>query len=232
MRTSYDVGGYVTSEASAAFVPDRYKADGTVRGALLCHGASQAVASLYSDNTAAVIRGLTEHGIPVLACQLGGDLWGNATHLTRIGQAKAYAQSTWGFKAGAVHLIGVSMGAAGAVRYAAANPTHAAAVVSLIGALDLQDIHANNRGSSAASIASAWGGSAPSDANNPADNAASYADLNLKLWASTDDATCLYSIAETFSTAAGAELQSIGAVGHSVSSVDPLQVATFLGANA
>ena len=161
-----------------------------------------------------------------------GQLWGNATHQTRITDARTALIASPGAINGKVYLSAGSMGAAAALNWAKANPTLVQAISLAIPAIDLQDIHANNRGSYAAQIAAAWGGGAPADANNPADNAASFTSIPIKIWYSTDDPVCTAATVTAFASAAGATAVSLGAQGHSAAGIPTADVIDFYADNA
>jgi pimeloyl-ACP methyl ester carboxylesterase len=199
---------------------------------IFCHGATTgALAYLEGPPypSLEMTRLLCDAGRPVASFPADSN-WGNSTHQGRIASIRTYGQANWGFSSGTVDILALSMGAAGALNWAKANPTHVNRIVLLDPAVDLQDIHANNRGGFAAAISTAWGGGAPSDANNPADNAASYASIPMKVWYSEDDAICTAATVTAFAAAAGAETQSLGAVGHNLTGLSPSEVVAFLTA--
>ncbi len=123
------------------------------------------------------------------------------------------------------------MGAAAALNWTKANPTLVQALALVIPAVDLQDIHANNRNGYAASIATAWGGGAPADANNPADNAASFTSFPILIAYSTSDPICTQASVEAFGTAVGAEMVNLGAVGHASTGLSAQTIIDFFNAN-
>jgi pimeloyl-ACP methyl ester carboxylesterase len=157
------VGAYVASERHVLIANRDYRADGTKRGVLYCpsHGndATQAIAAHYVDD---VLNAVAEAGFPVLSCDLGagGTSWGNDTAISRFTSAKNYLQGTCGAKAGAVLVYGFSMGGLTALNWARQHPDKVAAAAFACPAVDLADIHDNNRGGYAAEIETAYGGAA------------------------------------------------------------------------
>ena len=140
--------------------------------------------------------------------------WGNAAMRTAISTLRTNAQVSL-FASGKVHLLGISAGATAAFNWAKANPSLVQSILGVVPAIDIQDIHTNNRGGFAAEIATAYGG-APADADNPADNAATFASIPHKLLYATDDPICTAAAVTAFAAASGAKLHSLGAIGHTV----------------
>lgn len=189
---------------------------------ILCHGATDTAASIAAvDGFRALVTALAQDHL-VVAADLGGDQWGNDTHLARIGQAIAYANSLGA--TGKPRLAGISMGTLGALGYARANPGAIAAVGVVIPALDLGDLYAN-RGFSA-NINAAYPPSGYNDATmgttrSPVKYAAGLpADLPIGLWTSSDDPYTVPSTADAFVTARPATWRTnLGALGHTPAAV-------------
>lgn len=129
-------------------------------GVILCHGYN----TPYSYNqatfphTAKIIGELARHGIPCVAGFFGGDTWGNDTAMSRLTAAHTYLASASGASATKVHMLGMSMGHALALRYAALNPTKVASVTGIIPLVDINAMYAADYpAGSQASIGAAWG---------------------------------------------------------------------------
>lgn len=229
---SYGVGQYRASEGHS-FIGNRlYKPDGTKRAVLNCveHGQT-ALHQITTGWDHHILARLADAGYPVLSGDLGGNAWGNATGQTALGQLRTYAGSPFGAKIDKVFIVATSMGAALACNWAKANPTLVQAIALFIPAVDMQDIHANNRGGLASSIATAWGGAAPPDASNPADYAADLSSIPIKVWGSSSDTTCTPAVVAAFVAASGAEFSDLGAVGHSPVTVSADSVLSFFEEN-
>jgi hypothetical protein len=117
------------------------------------------------------------------------------------------------------------MGNLSAMAYARANPTQVAAIAGVIPALDLNDIHANNRGGAAAGVNTAYGGAYVQATHGPTHNPVTYAatlpaSLPIAIWTASDDPLCVPATTTTFMTARpGTGNNSVGALGHSEASV-------------
>lgn len=217
-RRCYYEQGYTGTEKSELILP-KYWPGEVRRPVVFCRGSGgNALTWRVWDRE---LGRLADRGFAVVSTDMGGaDTWGNATAITRVGQSwtkvKTDARTTGNVATDKMLLIGTSHGGMNALEYARANPANVAAVVTIVSVIDAQDIQTNNRAGLAAAINTAHGGNVP-DARNPADNAAAYAALNIptRQYYATDDAVCLPAIAEAFATAAGTELVSLGAVGHS-----------------
>lgn len=161
VRSSLGTGRYVGSEDDVYAASTPAWAGGAI-GVVYCHGAN-GTAKSTRDYTAApgelaLIEALAAAGFAVVTADLGGPLtFANDTAITRVGQARTYLQGTRSAAAGKVLLVGSSMGAALALAYARANPTHVYAVAGVLPLLDLNDFVLNNRSGMAASVHTAYG---------------------------------------------------------------------------
>lgn len=140
------------------------------------------------------------------------EYWGNSTIRTNMSTLKTNAQVSL-FASGKVHLMGISAGATCALNWAKANPTLVQSILLIVPAVDIQDIYDNWPGGLQDSISSAYGGR-PSDANNPADNTASFTSFPIQIYYSTTDTVCTPATITAFASGTGAELVSMGAMGH------------------
>lgn len=229
--TSRGAGGYQAMMWHSCCFRRTHKFDGSSRGIIECPGAGGTESSYITNSAAdfAMVQAVVESGRPIISFE-SEHTWGNATAQGRVTDLRTFAQSTFGYASGKVNLIGGSMGGLIALNWAKANPTLVQSIALIIPAVNPQDIYDNNRGGYAAEISTAWGGR-PSDANTPAKNAASFTAIPTKVWYSTNDPICIASEATTFASAAGAETQSLGAVGHGASSMVPQDFVDFFAAH-
>lgn len=90
-------------------------------------------------------------GRKVVAGWFGGQTFGNDTLVSRVDAALTLVGGT------RAHILGVSMGGAGAVRYGALNPTKTASVMGITPLSDIDAIYQANRLGLRADIGTAWG---------------------------------------------------------------------------
>lgn len=221
--TSRGVGQYVASEAHTLAYGRRYKADGTVRPVVYFTGGPgddrDFLTSTASGNQIAPL--LAHLNVPVISAAFGGaDQWGNDTAQTRIGQAWTFVKSALGTKTDKFVGIGVSKGATALLNYTRANPTNVAALLLIVPAVNLTDIHDNNRSGNAANIEAAYGGAAAwttaAAAHDPALNTATHASQAIPTFIIYGDAdtTILPSSVTSFASAVGASTQLVTGGGH------------------
>lgn len=227
--TSYGTYG---TELATKLVDRLYKADGTKRAVIFCHGLNgQAWNPVnYPDP---VIDEMVARGYPVFSPALGGTAtWGNDIAQQKIADAKAYMQSNMGAKSGGALLWAGSMGTLASLNFFRNNPTLVAAVAVGLPAVDMADIHDNNRSNLAISIETAYGGAAGYTAalptHNPAQNTSSYIGQPIKLWYSSDDPIVIPSVVANFSSATGIPTADMGAMGHAFNPSFASNVADFL----
>lgn len=228
-------GQYLASQVHRAYAGRLYK-PATRKGVILCAGLSGTADSWYSTSLNALDtpNALVGAGFPTASPAVNAT-WGNSTMRTRITDLRTFMQSTtprgWQFGSGKVHLLGSSMGSACVLNWAKNNPTLVQSIAITIGPPDMQAIHAADRGGLAASIAAAYGGSAPTDADNPADYAADLTGIPIKVWYSSNDTLILPAETEAFIAASGAESRNMGALGHAVDGTEVPEIASFFSAN-
>lgn len=140
-------------------------------GVVLLHGAN--VTSDWDWNggswpsTTKLASVLAYNGIPCIAAAMTGNHYGKdavtgSSGTSSINKAIDYLAAQTGCSSTKAHLIGTSMGAGAALRYASLNPTRAASVTGLIPNVSLEHIYTDNPNSTVAlsftsGIASAWG---------------------------------------------------------------------------
>lgn len=261
-RLTTEKGVYVAGESHTLALPRGYKRDQSKIGVVFCHGAGELAPTMWQGSLpskaaeSALLAAIADvypsisfdSGVWAAGNTTDSNHWGNAQSVTRLGQAITLLQSTaasgGGAKAGKVILIGLSMGHAQAINYAAANPNNVAAIVGVLPVNDLNDIRDNDRGGYRASISSAFGTgawTAPGTPalgapGNPAANASSITAIPHRLYYATGDAICTPATATALQATIGAKCSSvtIGAGGHSDASlalVDPGDLLSWLGAN-
>lgn len=240
--TSYGIGNATANEGDLLIVPRLYKADGTKRLVIYCHGAgANALAPLDAANRSGEYKLVDDivrkTGFPVISTDMGGLFtWGNSSARTGVANAKAYGQgSLWGAKSGQIILVGGSMGACVAFNYAKDNLANVIAMVGVIPVTDLEDIRVNNRGGYKTSIEAAYGlngSTSVAAADNPAQNTATkYGTTPYVAWYAADDAIVTASTVTAFASAIGGTAYNVGSVGHSnaaVLGVDTDVLAAFL----
>jgi predicted alpha/beta hydrolase family esterase len=178
-------------------------------------------------------------GFPVLTSDFGGpSTWGNDTSRTAMTAAATWMMSQPGAMTDKVSLYGGSMGCLTVLNWAISNPTKVASIVLVLPAVSLADLHDNRQistpGDIAAFIDTAYGNHAgyvaalPTHDPNTTANRAALAALPIQVWYSTNDPIADPTIAQSFAAATGAELRSLGAVGHSASTLDYDRMRNFV----
>lgn len=175
-------------------LPKYPAADGSQVGVLFCHSAGATATEPLLESWAQFVMPLAAAGHPILATDLGGPVtWGNDTIIARITTAKAYLHASMGAKTGKVILIGMSMGAAGALAWAGANPSLVAGFVGVAPVSNITDIWNTNYTGWAPIIdtcyAGGWSEATYGAAHNPATMAAAgkYATIPTLLYSGISD---------------------------------------------
>lgn len=163
-------------------------------------------------------------------CAASADLngmtaWGNAGALTAIGQLWTQAINDLGVLSDKILIAGLSMGALTALNYTRQNPTKVKACLGITPAVSLPWHYDNGFGTPGsvaqvqAEIEAAYGGyagyQAAIPAHSPYEGMDFPAGVPLALWTSTDDTFVSNARTHEYAAAVGAELGSLGAVGHS-----------------
>lgn len=208
---------------------------------IYCHGAgssalmaAQMLGSGGYDGIRAVSLAACDAGFPVVA-PTTPDLWGNSTAMTRLSAALTWARANGASPAPAV-VIGASMGAATALRWAYTHPEDCACVIGIIPALDVTWVRDNDPEGIevTAAVNTAWGtvGTDPLPAGADPALFAAELDLPVQLWTASDDDVSHGHA--TFTATTGAEWHDLGALGHTttaVAAVTPATVVSFIQAN-
>lgn len=238
-------GAYFTAEQSLAVLPKAHKFDNTRMGVIYAHGfggdALEGRDAVSKTGLYNILDVIADNGNPVVACDFGGQIWGNDTAIARMTSAVAFLKGALGAKAGKVALIGQSMGHVTVMNWAAQNMAQVACVVGNIPVCDLQDIY--GQATYTASINAAYGGSYVDSSNGVAHNplkmanAAQFAGLPWKGYTIADDVVATYAKVGAMGTAIGATASVVtlaGTGGHdwpTVAKIDPQAVLAFLKAN-
>lgn len=158
MITSVGVGGVFSGEADLVI---RTSANiNSEQGVIYAHGAEAGSGAIdwMSIPTRWPLMRVACQSRVMLSSDLGGSAtWGNDTVISRISSAKNYLQSIPGTSIGRVKIVAQSMGATGALAWAASNRELVSCIVLVIPVINLQDVYANS--SYASAIAAAYGGS-------------------------------------------------------------------------
>jgi pimeloyl-ACP methyl ester carboxylesterase len=230
-------------EDEVLLVPDGYLPDGSTTGVLYCHGAGGTARGITDPALVGSFR--LAHAIagryPLLSCELGGpSTWGNDLAIERVGIAVDRLQRVHGARAGRVFLVGVSMGNLSAMGWAQRNVDRVAAIVGILPASDLDDLHANDRFEVAAKIDEAYGHPYDEPADGPARNPTAFArrlaGVPARLYYSTGDSAVppatVIALAEAIGPSATAV--AVSDLEHSeaaVAAIDPGDLLAFLDAN-
>lgn len=192
--------GSITAGEMAALVRPKYAPQTPLHPVVYVHGAEgQEPSGLTWMKIASrwpLFRALTDAGHTVLSADLGGaETWGNATLVSRLSTAVAYAKQLPGVDGSKVVLFGQSMGGLGSLVWARQNLGQVHAAVVVIPVVNLTDLYAN-RGLSTR-ISAAYGGSYSEAVYGHVHNPATFAangDLNglkLQMWYGQQDDLCL-----------------------------------------
>lgn len=218
--TSRGVGQYVASEAHTFAFGRLYKADVTRRPLIFFTGGPGDDRDFLTAAASAkqLAPALADLGIPIASAAFGGAAqWGNDTAQTRIGQLWAYAKAQLGTKTDKFVGIGISKGATALLNYARNNPGNLAALLLVVPATGVSDIHDNNRSGLAAEIEAAYGGAAgwaaAAAAHDPSLNTAAHRaqGIPMKLFYGGADTTVVPATVASFASAVGVPAINKGA---------------------
>lgn len=184
-----------------------------------------------------LLKAIADRGRPVVSGDWGGTApWANDTAMGRVDAGHTWVRPGGGAavaSAGDVSLVGASMGAATAVRWAVRNPTLVDRLALLIPALDFGWLF-DNFPNHATNMTAAWGSRAAAVAQQPLAIAAGLPAVPVAVWyASNDD---VYPPGQALATVEAfaalcpgpTEIHSLGAVGHTVQAVPSHEVAGFV----
>lgn len=211
-------------------------------GVVLCHGATAPTQYMDLVSQSASVKlaaALASAGIPCIAGAFSGDSFANDASMTDVTNAWDVLQAAYpDMRTDKVALLGVSMGGAVAARWSQLNPSQTAAVVGIIPLWDLVALYDGDVGGLQASVATAWGVTAPAALPASADiaaNAGLAAGIPHLAGYSTTDTLISPSWVTDYTTAVGGTAVVTNPdSGHTNASVGGLPIATigaFLAAN-
>lgn len=220
IRRAFAAGYAASVPAEQVYVAGRHPWAGRPP-LILCHGATDNAASIATvAGFNALVTALAADHL-VVAADLAGNAFGNATSDARITDAITYARSLGAV--GKPRLIGISMGAAAALNYARPRASEVVAVAGIIPALDLADLK-TNRGMGAlidAAYPPAYDDATHGPTRSPVRYAAELAQiLPVCLWTASNDPYAVPATADAFVNARPQTGRiSVGALGHTPAAV-------------
>lgn len=225
-------GRVAAGEADEIFAP-RTPRQGTC-GLVLVHGFNGPTGFIDPVNQASAMRlaaALAGAGIPCIAGDFGGNVWGNDTVLSRIDAAWAVLAAQFPtMRTDKICLLGQSMGGAAVTRYSQIHPDKVAACVGLIPVCDLVDLYTRNIDGFDTTIGTAWGVTPPTALPSTADiagNAYLAASVPWLAGYSTVDAIALPSYVTTYTaTVGGTAVVTDSTYGHSDAAVGGMPIST------
>lgn len=240
--TIYDKGRapFPGTEGSVAWHDRWWTHDSAVAPAIYCHQALTTALSPFAATgdvndlaVRAIIHRLGRRGVPCITSdQAGTSSWSNAAAVGTVGNALTYAGARLGSRSDKAVLFGTSMGSLLALNYTQMNPSKVLAVAVMLPIPDLEWVHDNGPAPIPANIETAFGGLAAYNAAkagyNPMNHTANFAGVPVRMWYSDDDPTAVPERAIAFATATGATIESLGAVGHTLTGIDADAVADWL----
>lgn len=253
MNTTLGTGAFHTGESYSLTEDRLWKRNGSKPGVTYCHGAAGTGLSptvLVSSGQRAMIRAIARE-FPVISSDWGGQqTWGcsaaqNPTYPVRdrvieaIDGTPALIESVVGARHGKVPLVGTSMGSFSTMGTALARPDLVACIVIVLGLVDMDDIHTNDRGGAGYQaimnlIYGITNAQLVPAGFNPMLNTAALSAIPGQIWSSPDDPIGLNSLAHTFATATGWEIHDISPsapLGHSeaaIAAIDFSQIVAFI----
>lgn len=162
--------------------------------------------------------------------------WGNTTGRNQTTDVANWLRNVHLATSDGLILIGASHGTTWAFNYAVANPGTVACIVALLPIADLTAVRDGDILGLRAGIDAAWGVSYPTPlpvASDPMQNTAALSSIPIQLWYAPDDPVSV-NIA-SFASSTGAELNSVGALGHSdaaIAAADISSIVSFIRTNA
>lgn len=221
LSTQVGTGVYVASETHIVHAPRKRFS----KRALIIHGGWGQTA-LDGLAPAVLQQFAAENGAPTMFADFSdGKTWGNATGQSRVSSAWSFMQSTFGVKTDKVVLYGASMGAMVCLRWAMANPSNVAAIMGMIPANSLVDLHDSAPGITAGQktdmetklgVSGTYAGNGTITAIDPFQNPSSFSSIPMLLFYSGDDTTVRPATVTGFATAVGSNVTAVnmGNYGH------------------
>lgn len=180
---------------------------------------------LSSPNSLRLPAYLAQSGFSSISAVMHGQTYANDQSMTDIDTAKAFIESQLSLSAGKVHLIGISMGGALAVRYAGLNPSLVASVTGIIPLSSIINYYTGlPAGATKTEIATAWGVISPAALPAGADLLTVGAPMNgvvpSRLYYASDDPLINPTDVIALGAAIGSEaVVDMGAGGHTETSI-------------
>ncbi len=209
--TSALATGTVVAGEKWVDIAPKYPPASKLPGVMFVHGAGVDASFCVDDDGDQVgISGLlANNGYTAASGDNGGiATWGSSSALTPLGSGVTALAAKSSVKAASkVALIGTSMGGLNALNYALANPTKVSCLVLIIPCINLDDIRSNNRGSFAAAINAAYGGSYDEASQGATHNPYTYrasatiATMPMLIFYGDSDAVCLPTYTSQFAAA-------------------------------
>lgn len=235
MRVAYSTGVISQSESHAVVLPVSFTAGTTYRLLIGLHGAGSTAGleiGILGGKSNYTLRAMafSQAGFYQLWINGNGGDWANDTAQAALTAAWNWAKLNLPVKTDGFVTYGNSAGNSWGLIWAKDNPGILLAHAGSLPAVDIQDIHDNNRQSLAASIEIAAIGSAGSipdswyAAHSPIRNQAALSSLAQRYWYSDTDTVALPALSTNYTTAVGASLVNIGNQGHSISGSTPYGV--------
>lgn len=219
-------------DTGVACYPRKPYVTGTRRGVILCHGYGATALSAIDSGWLHLTKKLTDHAECVaVSGTLAGNNWGNDAGITAMTACFDWlvSSSSGRAKTAKVIVVGASMGSITAINWATRNPTKVAALALPLLLPDMTELHTTNPSGMQASMNTAHGGTPNFATRDPALIADDLVGIPTAAWHPTDDPLVPNQADYTaFAAASGAELHSMGAVGHTLSAVNANELLTFV----
>lgn len=184
---------------------------------------------------------LVRSGFPAITQQMDYDSWANNASMGDITSSIAYMSAMYGTHPTKALLVGESMGALAALRYAGRSATAAnvVGVLGLLPAIDLVGLYTTNAFGAQAAIGAAWGVTPPAPLPATADVYGGTTAANIlasgipvRFLYDGADTAALPTITRAFAAASGAQaIQTSNSFGHTdaaVSAMDPEECGRWL----
>lgn len=210
MRTVYGKGRVAAGDADVVATP---RVPGAAkRGLLYVHGVEAEPGGGYQwmekPTRWPLIRALVESGRTMVSADLGGNgTWGNTTHIAKITEARNYLLTQPDVLPGRIDILAQSMGATGALAWAAQNSSLVNRIILLIPVLNLTDLR--NNSSFQGAIDAAYGGTYTEAAHGAAHNPLTIAQSGalsftpMQVWYGDADTLCKPADTQAFADALG-----------------------------
>lgn len=236
--TDYSKNRVATGENDILLRPNQHQPNRY--GTVYCHGAEAGTGGAtawMSIKTRWPAMAAASYGAPMISGDMAGNAtWGNDAVILRVHAAAGFIMGLPDTADGKVNLMAQSMGALGALAWAAQNIGLVAKVVLIIPVINLTDVR-NNSGYQG-QIDGAYGGTYSEAANGAAHNpltiaaTGAFASIPMQIWYGTSDTLCKPEFAVQFASFCPlAEMRPLDG-GHTEeiqTQIDPAEIRRFLG---